>query len=114
MPQLTRPYKVPLGTVGCVLMLVPAVVLLLIVMGLASWFTIGMAAVVVVVGMFLPSAMDHCKQRRWLQFYESEPEGELVTQDEAEAVIPGLHAAPSETEEVGLLGDNLGSPREGE
>lgn len=70
-PDLLRPYRVPLGTVGVVLMLLPASGLLLLVMFIASWKTVIFSATISAVGFLAYPALQHAKAKRWLQFSES-------------------------------------------
>lgn len=50
-PDMHRPYRIPLGTVGCILLFIPPVVMTLIIMALASWSTLLFSLVVNVAGL---------------------------------------------------------------
>jgi len=52
-PTLERPYRIPLGTCGCILMLIPPVVMTFVIMMLASYVTYAYAALTIVVALVI-------------------------------------------------------------
>jgi amino acid transporter len=52
-PDLERPFRIPLDTTGCILMLVPTFLLTLLVLGLATYQTYLFSVIVIIVGSFI-------------------------------------------------------------
>jgi amino acid transporter len=52
-PDLERPFRIPLDTTGCILMLFPTVLLTLLVLGLATYQTYLFSVIVIIVGSFI-------------------------------------------------------------
>mmetsp|Transcript_7705 Transcript_7705/g.28404 ORF Transcript_7705/g.28404 Transcript_7705/m.28404 type:complete len:617 (+) Transcript_7705:123-1973(+) len=67
-PDLQRPFKVPLGTVGCMVLLLPAASLSLIVMSLASWLTLAVCGGLVVAGISAFYLIEYAKRKRWCAY----------------------------------------------
>lgn len=67
-PDLHRPYKVPLQTLGVTILCLPPVLLLLLVMCLASLKTFLVSGAISVVGIFLYPALVQAKDKKWVQF----------------------------------------------
>lgn len=72
-PDLHRPYKVPLQTLGAALLCLPPAVLLVLVMCLASWKTFLVSGVVILLGFLLYPALVYAKDKKWIHFYTEEP-----------------------------------------
>ncbi|KAF8776719.1 hypothetical protein HU200_003451 [Digitaria exilis] len=72
-PDLTRPYRIPVGTLGAAAMCVPPVVLITTVMCLASARTIVVNAAVVVAGVVLYYGVEHAKRHAWVEFMAPVP-----------------------------------------
>lgn len=67
-PELYRPYAIPLGTVGCALLLLPAsafVILLALMSSSTTWLVSGAA---IVVGLVLYPALQHASRHGWCAF----------------------------------------------
>lgn len=73
-PELHRPYKVPVQTLGATLLCLPSAVLLVLVMCLASVKTFLVTGAVIVLGFFLYPALVHAKNRKWAKFDTEQPE----------------------------------------
>jgi hypothetical protein len=58
-----RPYRIPFGTLGCVVMLTPAVLTIIIIMMLATWMTWIYCGVSIVVALVMHFAQE-CSQGR--------------------------------------------------
>ena len=56
-PDLDRPYRIPLGTVGCILLFIPPVGMTILIMFLASWTTLIFSVAVNVAGILLYCTM---------------------------------------------------------
>ncbi|KAM0934463.1 putative amino acid/polyamine transporter I [Dioscorea sansibarensis] len=67
-PRAHRPYKVPLGTVGAVMMLTPPSVLIVVVLVFASWKVMLVSLVAVFIGIGLHPGLKYVEKRRWLKF----------------------------------------------
>lgn len=67
-PDLHRPYKVPLQTLGVTMLCLPPVLLLLLVMCLASLKTFLVSGAISVIGIFLYPTLVQAKDKKWVQF----------------------------------------------
>ena len=67
-PNLVRPYKVPLGTLGVTVMSVPATGLLLLVMFYASRKTVVISCGLLVLGCLTYPLLQHAKAKQWCEF----------------------------------------------
>lgn len=67
-PHLPRPYEVPVGRTGAILMCVPPTLLIFVVLGLASFKVFVMSMSAVMVGLFLYPCLRYVEQKRWLKF----------------------------------------------
>ncbi|XP_010939690.2 probable polyamine transporter At3g19553 isoform X1 [Elaeis guineensis] len=67
-PDLHRPYKVPVGTLGAVLLCLPPAFLLILVMCLASARTFIVSGSVMLFGALLYPAIEYMKSRNWVKF----------------------------------------------
>ncbi|XP_047315808.1 probable polyamine transporter At3g19553 [Impatiens glandulifera] len=75
-PELHRPYKVPLKTIGAFLLCVPPSFLLVLVMCLASAKTFVVSGAVVIVGMIMYAILTIAKEKKYVDFI---PEKEMIT-----------------------------------
>ncbi|XP_022750859.1 probable polyamine transporter At1g31830 isoform X1 [Durio zibethinus] len=67
-PAAQRPYKIPLGTVGSVLMCVPPTILICVVLALSSLKVAVVSLVAVVIGLVMQPGLKYVEKRRWLKF----------------------------------------------
>uniref|UniRef100_A0A0E0CQ82 Polyamine transporter PUT1 n=1 Tax=Oryza meridionalis TaxID=40149 RepID=A0A0E0CQ82_9ORYZ len=67
-PDAARPYRVPLGTVGCVAMLVPPTALIAVVLALSTLKVAVVSLGTVAVGLVLQPALRFVEKKRWLRF----------------------------------------------
>ena len=78
-PMLHRPFRIPLSTIGCAIMLAPAFILLSIMLMLpifrGDWHVVGFTFLACVLGAVLYPLMQYIRQEGWCQF-------EGVTPDE--------------------------------
>lgn len=74
-PDLHRPYKVPLQTVGATVLCLPPSLLLLFVMYLASLKTFIVSGSVIILGLLLYPAIEHAKEKKWCHFNTREQSG---------------------------------------
>ncbi|PSS02650.1 Polyamine transporter like [Actinidia chinensis var. chinensis] len=68
-PDLSRPYRVPLQTVGATMLCLPPAILLVLVMCLASVKTYLVSGVVSIIGMILHPIVVHAKDKKWAKFH---------------------------------------------
>lgn len=67
-PAVSRPYKIPVGTVGSILMLIPPTLLIIVVMSLATLKVMGISLIAMIVGLVLQPCLLYVKKRHWLRF----------------------------------------------
>ncbi|PRQ25024.1 putative amino acid/polyamine transporter I [Rosa chinensis] len=67
-PNLPRPYKIPFGTIGAILMCIPPTVLIFVVIALASLKIMAISVAAVIVGFVLQPCVEYIKKKRWYDF----------------------------------------------
>ncbi|KAL3722742.1 hypothetical protein ACJRO7_035019 [Eucalyptus globulus] len=67
-PAASRPYRIPVGTVGSILMCIPPTMLLLMVVALAPNKVMGLSLVAVMIGLVLEPCLRYAEKRRWFRF----------------------------------------------
>lgn len=67
-PEMSRPYRIPLGTVGVILMCVPPIAFLILVMAFATWKVIIISFTAAFVGCVLFPCLVFAKQKNWFYF----------------------------------------------
>jgi amino acid transporter len=67
-PNTTRPYRIPLGTVGAVVMIIPPTILIVVVMALASVKVMAVSILAVLFGFALQPGLVYVEKKRWLKF----------------------------------------------
>ncbi|XP_051119198.1 probable polyamine transporter At1g31830 isoform X2 [Andrographis paniculata] len=70
-PEVPRPYKIPMGTIGVTLMCVPPTILICVVLALSSLKVMVVSLVAVMMGFVLHPCIVHCEKKRWLRFVVS-------------------------------------------
>ncbi|XP_057964894.1 probable polyamine transporter At1g31830 [Malania oleifera] len=85
-PAASRPYKIPVGTVGAFLMCIPPTILICVVLALASVKVMVVSLIAVAIGLVLQPCLKHVEKRRWLKF--------SISSD-----LPDLHGANHENSE---------------
>ncbi|KAL9230754.1 hypothetical protein vseg_006066 [Gypsophila vaccaria] len=70
-PDLDRPFKIPLGTVGSILMCIPPTVLMCVVLAFSSLKVLVVSLIAVVIGLVLQPGMTYIKKRKWVKFSTS-------------------------------------------
>ncbi|XP_051193858.1 probable polyamine transporter At1g31830 [Lolium perenne] len=86
-PNAPRPYKVPLGTVGAILLIVPPLMLIAMVMVLASFKVMVVSFLAVLIGLVLQPFLVYADKKQWLRFSVSKdlpdlPDSSVFRQDE--------------------------------
>ncbi|KAI4367125.1 hypothetical protein MLD38_022896 [Melastoma candidum] len=95
-PELHRPYRVPLQTLGATMLCLPPSSLLVLVMCLASLKTFMVSGAVLLAGFLLYPALMHAKERKWLNFHDPSSSPWNSTK-------PGVSQDVEDEAEVGLL-----------
>ncbi|XP_012459149.1 probable polyamine transporter At1g31830 [Gossypium raimondii] len=67
-PAESRPYKIPVGTAGAILMCIPPTLLILVVLAIASFKVMVVSTVAVMIGLALEPCLRYSERKRWLKF----------------------------------------------
>ncbi|VFQ92213.1 unnamed protein product [Cuscuta campestris] len=67
-PAASRPYKIPLGTKGSILMCIPPTLCILVVLGLASYKVLAISLLALLMGMVLQPCLVYSERKRWIRF----------------------------------------------
>ncbi|KAK6118693.1 hypothetical protein DH2020_047606 [Rehmannia glutinosa] len=67
-PLASRPYKVPLGTTGAIIMCIPPTLLILVVLVLASVKVMVVSLFAILIGLALQPCLKYSEKKRWLRF----------------------------------------------
>uniref|UniRef100_A0A0D3CF90 Amino acid permease/ SLC12A domain-containing protein n=1 Tax=Brassica oleracea var. oleracea TaxID=109376 RepID=A0A0D3CF90_BRAOL len=88
-PAASRPYKIPAGTVGSVLICVPPIVLICLVVVLLTLKVAVVSFVMVMVGLLMKPCLDHMDRKRRVQFSVScdLPEFQKESQEMEESLL---------------------------
>ncbi|CAA0838265.1 Probable polyamine transporter [Striga hermonthica] len=78
-PDAPRPYKIPVGTFGAILMCVPPSVLIGVVLAFSSLKVMIVSLVAVLLGLVLHPCLKHSEKKNWLRFSISDDLPEIRT-----------------------------------
>ncbi|KAL8138795.1 hypothetical protein V2J09_004796 [Rumex salicifolius] len=67
-PNAPRPYKVPVGTIGCIFMCIPPTILICVVLALSSVKVMVVSLIAVAIGLVLQPALKFAEKKSWLKF----------------------------------------------
>lgn len=67
-PAASRPYKIPLGTTGSILMCIPPTLLIFVVLVFASYKVIAISIVALMIGLVLQPCLKYSEKKRWVKF----------------------------------------------
>lgn len=70
-PAAPRPYKIPVGTVGAILICIPPTLLILVVLALASLKVMAISSVAVIIGLIMQPCLVYAEKKRWFRFSRS-------------------------------------------
>ncbi|XP_057966406.1 probable polyamine transporter At1g31830 isoform X1 [Malania oleifera] len=70
-PAASRPYKIPVGTVGAILMCIPPTLLIIVVLALASFKVVVISLIAVIVGLIMQPCLKYTEKKRWFRFSTS-------------------------------------------
>ncbi|KAA8546132.1 hypothetical protein F0562_020974 [Nyssa sinensis] len=79
-PAASRPYKIPIGTTGAILMCIPPSLLIFVVLALASFKVMAVSLLAIMVGLVLQPCLSYSERKRWFRF--------SISSD-----LPNLHSA---------------------
>ena len=91
-PNASRPYKIPLGTIGAVLMIIPPAILIIVVMAIASYKVMAVSILAMVIGFVLQPCLGYVEKKRWLRFSISAdlpdlPDAQETAEDDAVPLV---------------------------
>ncbi|KAL8141730.1 hypothetical protein V2J09_014762 [Rumex salicifolius] len=90
-PNAPRPYKIPVGTVGAILMCVPPTALICVVLALCSVKVLIVSLIFVVVGLVMQPALKVVERKKWMKFSVDSNLPDLAntsSRDEIEHISP--------------------------
>lgn len=73
-PVASRPYKIPVGTVGAILMCIPPTILICVVLALSTVKVMIVSLFAVAIGLVMQPCLKYAEKKRWMKFSVS---GEL-------------------------------------
>ncbi|KAK9277289.1 hypothetical protein L1049_006829 [Liquidambar formosana] len=86
-PAASRPYKIPVGTAGAILMCIPPTILICVVLALASLKVMVVSLIAVVIGLVMQPCLKYVERKKWIKFSTSSD-------------LPDLHGANQEVESL--------------
>ncbi|KAA8539092.1 hypothetical protein F0562_025783 [Nyssa sinensis] len=85
-PAASRPYKIPVGTVGAILMCIPPTILICVVLAFSSLKVMVVSLIAIIIGMVTQPCLKHVEKKRWIKFSTS-------------SSLPDLHGPTHESTE---------------
>ncbi|KAK3019948.1 hypothetical protein RJ639_002995 [Escallonia herrerae] len=70
-PAASRPYKIPVGTAGAILMCIPPTILICVVLAVSSLKVMVVSVIAVLIGLVMQPCLKHIEKKRWLKFSTS-------------------------------------------
>ncbi|KAK7252552.1 hypothetical protein RIF29_36586 [Crotalaria pallida] len=70
-PNASRPYKIPGGTAGAILMCIPPTILICVVLALSSLKVAVISLIAVAIGLVLQPCLTYVERKRWMKFSQS-------------------------------------------
>ncbi|KAD3641567.1 hypothetical protein E3N88_30791 [Mikania micrantha] len=67
-PTASRPYKIPVGTVGSTLLCVPPTVLICVVLALSSLKVMIVSVIAIIIGLVLQPSLKLVEKKKWIKF----------------------------------------------
>ncbi|PKA51036.1 putative polyamine transporter [Apostasia shenzhenica] len=83
-PYANRPYMIPLGTFGSIIMLIPPTILICVVLAFASFKVMVVSLVAILIGFILHPSLNYIEKQQWLIFSLSSdlPDFRVAEQEE--------------------------------
>ncbi|PWA56224.1 Amino acid/polyamine transporter I [Artemisia annua] len=70
-PAASRPYKIPVGTVGSILLCVPPTALIVVVLALSTLKVMVISVIAIIIGLVLQPFLKYVEKKRWIKFSTS-------------------------------------------
>ncbi|KAL3497999.1 hypothetical protein ACH5RR_040731 [Cinchona calisaya] len=88
-PNAARPYKIPVGNIGAILMCIPPTILICVVLAFSSLKVMIVSLVAIVIGLVMQPCLKHIEKKRWMQFSISSelPDIQATTHESTETLI---------------------------
>ncbi|KAK2991284.1 hypothetical protein RJ640_024549 [Escallonia rubra] len=88
-PAASRPYKIPVGTAGAILMCIPPTILICVVLALSSLKVMVVSVVAVLIGLVMQPCLKYVEKKRWIKFSTSSdlPDIHDLTREHGESLI---------------------------
>ncbi|CBI37466.3 unnamed protein product, partial [Vitis vinifera] len=86
-PAAPRPYKIPLGTIGSILMCIPPTILICIMVALSSLKVAVASLIVVIIGLLMQPCLKCAERKKWFKFSVSSDLPDLNGEND-ENVVP--------------------------
>ncbi|KAL5561249.1 hypothetical protein UlMin_030996 [Ulmus minor] len=67
-PAASRPYKIPVGTVGAIVMCIPPSLLIVVVLALATSKVMVLSILAVIIGLVMEPCLRYSEKKRWMRF----------------------------------------------
>ncbi|KAL6180912.1 hypothetical protein ACLB2K_047570 [Fragaria x ananassa] len=67
-PAASRPYKIPIGTVGAVLLCTPPTLLIGVVLSLSQLKVVVVSLIAIVIGLVMQPCLKYVERKRWMKF----------------------------------------------
>ncbi|PQQ14463.1 putative polyamine transporter [Prunus yedoensis var. nudiflora] len=67
-PAASRPFKIPVGTAGAILICIPPTLLIFVVLALASPKVMAISISAVIIGLVLQPCVEYTKKKGWFNF----------------------------------------------
>ncbi|KAL3500109.1 hypothetical protein ACH5RR_039202 [Cinchona calisaya] len=88
-PTAPRPYKIPVGNIGAILMCIPPTILICAVLAFSSLKVMIVSLAAVVIGLVMHPCLQHVEKKRWMKFSISSdlPDIQATTHESTETLI---------------------------
>lgn len=89
-PNASRPYKIPVGTIGAIIMCIPPTILIFVVLALASVKVMIVSLIAVVIGLVMQPTLKYLQKRRLLKFSMSTslPDLQADARENTQSLVP--------------------------
>ncbi|KAA8539090.1 hypothetical protein F0562_025782 [Nyssa sinensis] len=67
-PAASRPYKIPVGTVGAILMCIPPTIMICVVLAFSSPKVMVVSLIAIIIGLVMQPCLKHVEKKRWIKF----------------------------------------------
>ncbi|KAJ6327031.1 hypothetical protein OIU78_014004 [Salix suchowensis] len=99
-PVASRPYKIPVGTLGAILMCIPPTILICVVLALSTVKVMIVSLFAVAVGLVMQPCLKYAEKKRWMKFSASDE-------------LPDLHEGPASSRDQECSNMEVALPNQG-